>query len=84
MNAISVRPGRAGVCLPTGETTCDLISGDCLLLGVRLDRRPLERDLDVPPRGEEQGGVRQRIADGERIDIGGQTVAGVPARPVGT
>ena len=43
---ISTRPGQAGIYLPTGETTIDLITGDCLLLGVRLDRLPLERELE--------------------------------------
>ena len=43
---ISTRPGRAGVYLPIGETTIDLITGDCLLLVLRLERRPLERELE--------------------------------------
>jgi AraC-like DNA-binding protein len=43
---ISTRPGRAGIYLPTGETTIDLVTGDCLLLAVRLERRPLERELE--------------------------------------
>jgi len=43
---IDTRPGQAGIYLPTGDTTIDLITGDCLLLGVRLDRRPLERELE--------------------------------------
>jgi AraC-like DNA-binding protein len=44
--AIVTRPGRAGVCLPSGPTTLDLVTGDCLLLGVRLERLPLERELE--------------------------------------
>jgi AraC-like DNA-binding protein len=43
---IVTRPGRAGIYLPTGTTTIDLITGDCLLLGVRVERRPLERELE--------------------------------------
>lgn len=43
---ISTRAGRAGICLPTGDTAIDLITGDCLLLGVHLERRPLERELE--------------------------------------
>ena len=43
---ISTRPGQAGIYQPTGETTIDLITGDCLLLGVRLERLPLERELE--------------------------------------
>jgi AraC-like DNA-binding protein len=42
---IVTRPGRAGVYVP-GETTVDLVTGDCLLLGVRLERRPLEQELE--------------------------------------
>lgn len=43
---IVTRPGQAGIYLPTGTTTIDLITGDCLLLGVRVERRPLERELE--------------------------------------
>jgi AraC-like DNA-binding protein len=44
---IVTRPGRAGVYAPTGKTTVELLTGDCLLLGVRLERRPLEQELEV-------------------------------------
>jgi AraC-like DNA-binding protein len=51
---IVTRPGQAGVYSPTGATTIDLITGDCLLLGVHLERRPLEQELENllgrPPR----------------------------------
>ena len=40
------RPGRAGVYLPGGTTTIDLITDDCLLLAVRLERPALERELE--------------------------------------
>jgi AraC-like DNA-binding protein len=43
---IVTRPGQAGIYLPTGDTTIDLITGDCLLLGVRLERRRVERELE--------------------------------------
>jgi AraC-like DNA-binding protein len=43
---IVTRPGQAGVYSPTGGTTIDLITGDCLLLGIRLERRPLEQELE--------------------------------------
>jgi AraC-like DNA-binding protein len=43
---IVTRPGQAGVYSPTGATTIDLITGDCLLLGVRVERRPLEQELE--------------------------------------
>jgi AraC-like DNA-binding protein len=51
---IVTRPGRAGVYSPTGATTIDLITGDCLLLAIRVERRPLEQELENllgrPPR----------------------------------
>jgi len=43
---IVTRPGRAGVYLPGGTTTIDLITDDCLLLAVRLERPALERELE--------------------------------------
>jgi AraC-like DNA-binding protein len=52
---VRTRPGRAGIHLPTGTTTVDLITGDCLLLAVGLERRAVERELerllDRPLRG---------------------------------
>jgi AraC-like DNA-binding protein len=44
---IVTRPGQAGIYLPTGTTTIDLITGDCLLLAIRLERRRLERELEL-------------------------------------
>jgi len=44
--SIVTRPGRAGVYLPGGTTTIDLITDDCLLLAVRLERPALERELE--------------------------------------
>jgi AraC-like DNA-binding protein len=43
---ISTRPGQAGIYLPTGETVIDRITADCLLLALRVERRPLERELE--------------------------------------
>jgi AraC-like DNA-binding protein len=43
---IVTRPGQAGIYLPTGTTTIDLITGDCLLLAVRVERRALEQELE--------------------------------------
>ena len=46
----SAPPGWAGVYLPIGETTIDLITGDCLLLVLRLERRPARAGARAPPR----------------------------------
>jgi AraC-like DNA-binding protein len=44
--AVSARPGRAGVYLPTGRTTIDLFSADCTILAIKLDRKYLEQELE--------------------------------------
>src|SRR5271166_782110 len=49
-------------------------------LGPRCLVGPFERDVDVPPRRQEQRRVGERVADGHRIDIGRQSIPGVVGR----
>jgi AraC-like DNA-binding protein len=84
---VVVRPGQAGIYLPTGVTTVDLITGDCLLLGIRIERshleEELERLLDRPLRRPAQLATTVGVTRGPGRDWLElvQTVRPHPARP---